>query len=201
MAPLTEFILKLVEVFDRLQIPYALGGALATSYWGTTRATEDADCLVNVPAITYQQFADELNAIGCVMDVPSEGSSVSVAALRAQVEQRKYMAVEWNDIRAELFVPIVPLQNEMLRRAVLKPLENRQIRVTTAEDLILLKMSFHRQKDIMDVRSILYVQRDKLDLEYLRHHAANVLNDATSLELESLIQTFTIDDENGNHQA
>jgi len=46
------------------------------------------------------------------------------------------------------------------------PLENRDVKVTTAEDLILLKMAFHREKDIGDVRGILRVQQTRLDLSW-----------------------------------
>lgn len=190
MPPLTEFILRLVDVFDRLHIPYALGGAVATSYWGTTRTTEDADCLVNVPAIAFQQFADELNSLSCVMDEPTKNSPITVAGLQSQIAARRYMTIERRSIQAEMFIPTVPLQDEILRRAVEKPLGDRTIKVTTAEDLILLKLAFHRHKDIGDVRSILYLQRGKLDLDYLYEWSPRVHDDATVAELEQLINEF-----------
>lgn len=31
--------------------------AVATSFWGVPRTTQDADCLVAVPAIAYQRLA------------------------------------------------------------------------------------------------------------------------------------------------
>jgi len=41
--------------------------------------------------------------------------------------------------------------------------------MTVAEDLILLKMAFHRLKDLRDIKDILHVQRGRPDIPYLRH--------------------------------
>ena len=90
----------------------------------------------------------------------------------------------------ELFVPVVPLQEEILRRAVVLPLDDREIPVTTAEDLILLKLAFHREKDLHDVRGILWVQRRRLDLDYLKHWSARTLEDPVQRELETLIKEY-----------
>ena len=71
-------------------------------------------------------------------------------------------------MRVEFFVPAVPLQEEILRRAVPLTLGGRPVPITTAEDLILLKLIVHRVKDLLDVRGILWLQRGRLDLDYLR---------------------------------
>jgi hypothetical protein len=153
----------------------------------------DADCLVSVPAIAFQKFADELNSLGCVMDQPAKNSPITVAGLQTQISARHFMTIECQAIQAEMFVPKVPLQDEILRRAVEKPLGDRTVKVTTAEDLILLKMAFHRQKDIGDVRSILFHQRGKLDLDYLYEWSPRVHDDATVSEMEQLINEFDTD--------
>ncbi len=68
------------------------------------------------------------------------------------------------------------------------PLGARMVKMTTAEDLLLLKMSFHRQKDLLDVRGILRVQSAKLDLGYVRRWSAQMLTDEVQRELEQMIQ-------------
>jgi hypothetical protein len=94
-------------------------------------------------------------------------------------------------VRVELFVPAVPLQNEILRRAVPILIRDREIRITTAEDLILLKLVFHREKDLRDVRGILWVQRGKLDLDYLRHWSARTHEPDLQKELDQLIEEYS----------
>jgi hypothetical protein len=173
---------------------YAFGGALANNVWGTVRATVDADCLVAVPALKYQQLADGLNAMGCAIRGPDRSESpVTVEALLSQVRQRNCMEVFGGGLRAEMFVPVVALQNEILRRAVPVNLENRAVKVTTAEDIILLKMVFHRPKDLIDIGGILVAQCDRLDLDYIRGWSSKVLDDAARDELEALIHTYVSD--------
>jgi predicted nucleotidyltransferase len=101
-------------------------------------------------------------------------------------------------VRVELFVPAVALQDEILRRAVPIRIRGCELRITTAEDLILLKLVFHREKDLRDVRGILWVQRGRLDLDYLRHWSARTHEPAVQKELEQLIAEYTRDDEREN---
>jgi hypothetical protein len=199
MPNLIDVVAALAEVFDRLQVRFAVGGAIANNYWGIVRATKDIDCLISLPAIKYQLFADQLNAIGFrLREKDGNNNLITVPRLREQVEHCKlidcsYVVAE-PPVRAELFVPAVPLQDEILRRAISSRLRNRDIPITTAEDLILLKLAFHRVKDLQDVRGILWVQRGRLDLEYMRHWSARTLEPNVQNELEQLIAEYSRDD-------
>ncbi len=191
MQPLVGIVLQLEAVFRRLELRHAFGGALANNCWGTVRTTEDVDCLVYVPALQYQRLADELTKAGFVQRAPSGVEiPVSVAAMREQIHARKLIGLYQGGTKAELFTPFLPLQDDILRRAVTLPFESTTIPVTTAEDLILLKMAFHREKDLLDIRGILWVQRGKLDLGYLRSWSGQMLDDKVAEELEELIRNY-----------
>jgi predicted nucleotidyltransferase len=193
MPNLVDVVAALADLFGRLQIRYAIGGALANNYWGVVRATQDIDCLVSLPAIKYQQFADELNGIGCVqLDATGNSVPVDVPRLLEQVQKHKVIECFLQSVRIELFVPAVPLQDEILRRAVPVRLSEREIPVTTAEDLILLKLAFHRIKALQDIRGILWVQRGRLDLNYLRTWSKRTHAPGVQQELESLIAQYSI---------
>jgi hypothetical protein len=106
--------------------------------------------------------------------------------MRREVEDRRlFVLLDPDGIKVEVFVPFLPLQDEILRRAVRLPFEGRLIPVTTAEDLILLKMAFHRDKDLRDVRGILATQRGKLDPAYLNLWAGRMLDDRATDELRA----------------
>jgi predicted nucleotidyltransferase len=191
MPNLIELIGTLAEMFTRLQIRFAVGGALANNYWGIVRTTQDIDCLIALPAIKYQLFADGLTAIGCVLpDDVSEEVPITVPRLVKQVQDHKYIECFHNSVRIELFVPAVPLQEEILRRAIVVDLGGHRVPITTAEDLILLKIAFHRIKDLLDVRGILWVQRGKLNLEYLSLWSQRSLEPEAQNELEQLIAEY-----------
>jgi hypothetical protein len=191
MPSLIDVVDVLAEAFDHLQLRYAVGGAIANNYWGIVRTTQDVDCLISLPSLKYQLFADELQAIGCtLLDKDNKPLELSVLRLREQVLERKLIECRYQSIRVELFVPAVPLQDEILRRAVPIQLGNRKIFVTTAEDLILIKLAFHRVKDLLDVRGILWVQRGQLDLDYLRQWSARMHEPQVQDELGQLIDEY-----------
>jgi hypothetical protein len=193
LPPLADVVVRLADVFARLDVPYAIGGAVATSFWGVPRTTQDADCLVAVPAVAYQRLADALNAAGFVIDRPASPHAVTVEALLQQVRDDGYMSLACGATSVELFVPVVPLQHSILKRAVERPFFGHAIRVTTAEDLILLKMAFHRQKDLLDIKGILHVQKGRLDIPYLRQWSGQMLEEPAVRELDELIATYAAD--------
>jgi hypothetical protein len=192
MPNLIDIVDQLASAFERIQIRYAVGGALANNYWGTVRATQDVDCLVALPAIKYQLFADELTAMGCVLhDDSFREVGITVTALRDQVQHRRLVECYCDSVRIELFVPAVALQEEILRRAIPVRIGKSDVFLTTAEDLVLLKLAFHRAKDLQDARGILWVQRGKLDYDYLRHWSSRTHDEATGKELEQLIADYS----------
>jgi hypothetical protein len=194
MPKLIDLVDRLAEAFDRLGVSYAIGGALANNYGGIVRATQDVDCLIALPAIKYQLFCDALSNLGCALRSEAAGDvAATVATLREQVLTRKLIEAYCDSIRIEMFVPAVPLQDEILRRAVSIHLGDREVRVTTAEYLVLLKLAFHRHKDLQDVRGILWVQRGNLDIEYLRKWSACTHQKEVQQELDRLIDDYLRD--------
>jgi hypothetical protein len=84
---------------------------------------------------------------------------------------------------------MLPLQHRILERAVMLAWKQRRIPVTTAEDLILLKMIFHRDKDLRDIRAMIATCGGALDQAYLMAQAVQVLEEAGLRELRLLLQT------------
>lgn len=193
LPALADVVLRLADVCEQLTIPYAIGGAVATSFWGVPRTTQDADCLVAVPAVAYQRLSDALSAHGFEIEQPSGPQPVTAVALLEQVRRDKFMTLSCRATNVELFVPVVPLQESILKRAVGRLFHGRTIRITTPEDLILLKMAFHRQKDLQDIKGILHIQKGRLNMTYLRHWSVEMLEPTAIQELDDLIVTYTAD--------
>jgi hypothetical protein len=60
-----------------------------------------------------------------------------------------------------------PFDQERFRRRVSAKLFGRQTFVPTAEDVVVMKVRWFRDKDRPDVRNVMTVQRDKLDWAYI----------------------------------
>jgi hypothetical protein len=86
-----------------------------------------------------------------------------------------------------LFTPRIPLQDRILKRARIMSWKSRTIPVTTAEDLIVLKMIFHRSKDLHDVRAMVATSGAQLDRGYLLEQARQVLAPPALEELQRLL--------------
>ena len=61
-----------------------------------------------------------------------------------------------------------------------------------------MKLVFHRVKDLLYVRGILWMQRGRLDLDYLRHWSARPHEPDIQKELEQLIAEYSNTD---NHDG
>jgi len=170
------------------QIPHAFGGALAQNYWGVVRATQDVDVLAFIPALRFQEIVDALAAHGFTnRDRTGATSPLTVATARESQRTRGLFEAWLGIVKVELFGPILPLQHRILERAVMLPWKEREIPVTTAEDLILLKMVFHREKDLRDIRAMIATRGASLDRVYMLAQAAALLDAAQISELRGLL--------------
>jgi hypothetical protein len=82
----------------------------------------------------------------------------------------------------------VPFEQEMFKRRVQDTWSGESLWLTTAEDVVLRKLYWNRitpsDRQLGDVAGVVQVQRDALDLAYLRRWAAE-LN--VSVELEAAL--------------
>jgi hypothetical protein len=91
LPALADVVLRVADVCEELAVPYAIGGAVAASFWGVPRTTQDADFLIAVPAVAYQRLADALNARSFHVEQPSGPQPVTVVALLEQVRRDRFM--------------------------------------------------------------------------------------------------------------
>jgi hypothetical protein len=164
---------EVVAAFESLGIGYALGGSLASSIYGFTRLTADADIMV-------EPFeGKEARLIDCFGDdyyVSREGVG---RALRDRTS--------FNIINSSMGYKVdVFIQNEtafhhsvMQRRTPFLPssVGKRPINIVSAEDIILLKLDWFRQEgessdnQWSDILGVLRTQAQRLDRSYLEQWA------------------------------
>jgi len=166
---------RLVEVFDRLAVPYMVGGSVASSIHGMARPTLGVDLVAALRPGQVDGFVSELKS-----DFHADREMI-----RAALEQGRtfnlihYGSAFKSDIFPALPDPYHQLQLERRVVAEATQLADAPVRcaVTTAEDTLLAKLEWYRaggetsERQWNDARGIVRVRGPALDLEYLRQRA------------------------------
>lgn len=184
-----EALQESTRLFEKLGIQYAIGGAVAMAFGGYPRATRDIDVLILLPALRSQELADAMNATGFHMrDEMEHEVPVEVPRMLASSREFGHFRIWWKQVKIEVFTPRVPIQDSALKRRSKVAYGSESLWITTVEDLILLKMIFHRSKDIEDVRRLIESNRSSLDFGYLESWIPKTLPDAVGAELLEMLK-------------
>lgn len=165
--------LEVIELFDRLDIAYQLGGSYASSVHGVPRQTQDIDLVVE---------AEEDAVAELLMRLP-EGYYRDEQAAREAVRRRgSFNLIHLaSGVKLDLFVcGDQPFDREEMARSlevVLPAAPGRPLRVKSAEDTVLRKLQWFRaggevsERQWRDVLGILGSQGRELDSDYLARWA------------------------------
>src|SRR6185295_7911835 len=171
-----KVILAVVRVLEDLQVPYAVGGSLASSMHGIPRSTQDGDLVADLRVEHIQPF---VAAIAQTFYVSPE------RVLQAVQRRSSFNVVHLKTaIKVDIFVlSRDPLSlQEMARRQVLPfPGEpGTTIHVASAEDTVLQKLLWYRKGNMVserqwnDILGVLKVQGPRLDFDYLKEWADRI---------------------------
>jgi hypothetical protein len=166
---LPEKVLALEEGFRQHRIPHAFGGALALAYYATPRATIDID--VNV--FTGVERADEVLGL-----LETLGASPLDKKERAELRRDEQARVHWDRTPIDLFFSYDALHESCLERRRRLPFGGTDaIHVLSAEDLLIFKALFDRDKDWRDLEELIYAQADELDAAYAKGWLARIVGE------------------------
>ncbi|HKJ24815.1 MAG TPA: hypothetical protein VKB65_08350 [Myxococcota bacterium] len=155
---LAEKVLRLEEGCRARGIPHAFGGALALAYYATPRATIDIDLNVFVAVERADEVLDLLAALGA--DPLSE-------AERPRLVRDGQARVRWAGTPVDLFFAYDALHASCLERRRRMPFgDGDAIHVLSAEDLLVFKAVFDREKDWRDLEELAFALGPELDGAY-----------------------------------
>lgn len=146
-----------------------VSGGVATLAHGEPRFTADADIVIAPFEEQIERFVGLFRA--------SEAYVSREAVSEALRERTMFNII---DSRSGWKADLVLLKSDPFSRTEFerrRPIETLGLRVTgvSPEDLVLSKLSWGKsspsEKQLRDVAGVLRIQRDALDLEYLRHWA------------------------------
>jgi hypothetical protein len=167
---------EVANAFDRLAIPYALGGSMASSLYGIDRFTKDAD-------ITAEPFPDkESDFVACF----NAEYYVSRPAVHDSMLQRSCFNIiqTCTGFKVDIFIRKDRAFEQAVlgrrRPVVLPDLPEQPIMLVSPEDILLLKLDWYRlgggssDQQWADILAVLTVQAERLDAAYLEHWATEL---------------------------
>lgn len=156
---LDEQIVTLERAFGEADIPHAFGGAHALGYYGSIRATHDIDVNVFLPVAEVDRVFGVLAALG---------ANVGNPGLKRLAERDEQVRILWEGTPVDLFFAYDPLHLSSMERRRRVDFYGDWIHVLSAEDLIVYKATFDRQKDWIDIAGVVFACEAPLDFDYVR---------------------------------
>lgn len=155
---MVTFVLEVHHALSAAGLSHAFGGALALAYVAEPRGTVDVDVNVFTP----------VEGIDTVL------SAVAPLALEPDTDRTTWLPAAGVRLRGaagyplDVFVSLDERYGEVERRRVSHPFgpDADLLPFLSAEDLVLFKLSFGRDKDWVDLRSIASA-RPGLDVDYV----------------------------------
>jgi hypothetical protein len=177
MLPESVSVLMLViDVFERLDIPYFVGGSMASALYGVARSTLDADIVAD---LHFEKVGVLVNTLGddfytddeMIRDAIRHRSSFNLIHLTTMFKVDVF-------IRKER--PFDRVQFERRVEQVFSANPEQKAFMATAEDVILAKLEWYRlggevsDRQWRDILGVLKVQAGRLDLDYLHTWAVDL---------------------------
>lgn len=158
MSPLEAAMLDMAAFLDERRLPYMTIGGFANLYWGVERFTRDVDITLEI---------DDPSLPSLIADLAQSFHVIVADPLEFARRNRLIRVQTQTGVDVDLILAALPYESTALRRAVPVELGGRTIKLCSAEDLIIHKLSSERMQDAVDVEGIATRQSGRLDLAYL----------------------------------
>ena len=168
-----EVASKVIEVFEKLNIGYYIGGSLASSAFGVARSTLDIDIVAEVKGahastlerILKKEFYVDLDLIQRAIE---KQSSFNLVHLETMFKIDVFIIKE-QAFHRQVF-------SRRTKKSVSEDI-SKQLYFATPEDIVLLKLDWYKsggqsfEQQWRDVLGVIKVQGTKLNMDYLKHWA------------------------------
>jgi len=157
-----HLLLDILDLFAPSLFPYGIVGALAASYYGIPRFTSDADITVWLAGTgkTGRDLKDKIAACGYDADLRFGDIEDPIAG--AIIVRDTY------GNQVDLLMGVRGMDPEASVRCLTTTLLGSTVRMIGVEDLIAMKLGAGGVQDLEDVRGILQVSKERVDIELTR---------------------------------
>lgn len=166
---LTPVILLVIDVLERLDVPYFIGGSIASMMHGVVRTTLDADIIADIREDQVESFVNAL-----ADEFYLDSGSIHDAIRRRRCFNIIHLA---SMFKIDIFIPCwdAYLREEFQRceQMALTQFPRQTVRVASVEDTILTKLVWYRlgghvsERQWRDIIELCKIHHDHLDFAYL----------------------------------
>ena len=154
---LDQKVAALEHAFRAASIPHAFGGAIALAYYATPRGTHDVDVNLFVSARELGRVVAAIAPLGVAP--PTETA-------RQHHHRDGQLRVHWAGTPLDLFFSYDALHDAARDRRREVPFGGEGITILSAEDLVIFKVLFAREKDWRDIGELLFAQGERFERPY-----------------------------------
>jgi len=160
-------LLDVVDILNKSHISYAVIGALAASFYGTIRASMDADVLIFLKKAEKgtQNLLNELVRAG-FLATQRQGDADDPVVGVINIQDN------YNN-RVDLLLGIRRMPEDIFSRTINSPFLGSQIRIVGLEDFVAMKIFAGGPQDTEDVKNVLEVSAEKINVTLLRKLTLN----------------------------
>jgi len=163
-----------IDVLDKLGVPYLVGGSFASSIYGTYRATADVDLVAD---LKFEHVTALVKALSGQFYI-DEDSARDAIRLR-----RSFSAIHLTtSFKVDVFIPqqrpYSRMELERRTRRMIWTDPEYAVYLASAEDNLLAKLEWYRlgnevsDRQWRDILGVIKTQGERLDFAYLRQWAA-----------------------------
>ncbi|MFB2876585.1 hypothetical protein [Floridanema aerugineum] len=168
---------QLATIFNSLNIPYYVGGSVASSLQGEIRFTQDLDLVINIQTTQIepliQAMAGQFYISEVAVDEAIRGRTSSFNVIHLTTTEKADLFVMRDDEFS---------RSQMSRRQLHIPDNDlsKSFYICSPEDTVLQKLLWFRmtaresQKQWRDILGVLKLQRENLDFDYLNQWAGKL---------------------------
>lgn len=151
-------------------------GGIAASFLGRPRVTRDVDSVVIIAPDILEKFVHSGKQFGFTPRI----TDIFAFSQKSRVLLMKH---ETTGIDIDISLGVLPFEYESIERALWIDAGGLLLPLPTPEDLIVMKAVAHRQRDLIDIESILDANPN-LDLERIRRWVREF---STALEMPEIL--------------
>lgn len=161
----------LVELFKELNISYYICGSIASSSYGTSRATQDIDLVSDISEQLVNVLVDNLKSYYFI-DGDMIKEAIKTESSFNLIHLKTMMKLDIFILRNDLF------HKNTIQRKIEDTIDNDEksikIYLSSPEDVILSKLDWYvkgnevSERQWLDIIGVIKVQKENLDIPYLK---------------------------------